>query len=63
MLIEQCYFDRFYMDTTIVSPEMEKEYLKDSFLGGRVYCMKEPLSTLPKARIQMKMWALFGDLI
>ena len=55
MLIEQCYFDRFYMDTTIVSPEMEKEYLKDSFLGGRVYCMREPLSTLPKARIQMKM--------
>ena len=34
------------MDTTI--------YLKKLILGGRQYCMKEPLSTLPKARIQMK---------
>lgn len=31
------------------------EYLKDVILGGRQYCLKEPLSTLPKARIQLKL--------
>ena len=31
------------------------KYLKKVILGGRQYCLKEPLSTLPKARIQMKM--------
>lgn len=30
------------------------EYLKDVILGGRQYCLKEPLSTLPKARMQLK---------
>lgn len=30
-------------------------YMKKLLMGGRVYCMKEPLSSLPKARIQMKM--------
>lgn len=30
------------------------EYMKRSFLGGRQYCLKEPLNTLPKARRQMK---------
>jgi fatty acyl-CoA reductase len=33
----------------------KREYMKNVLLGGRVYCMKEPLSTIPKARIQMKM--------
>lgn len=31
-----------------------KEYMKRSILGGRQYCLKEPLSSIPKARIQMK---------
>lgn len=31
------------------------EYLKNVILGGRQYCLKEPLSTLPKARIQLKL--------
>jgi alcohol-forming fatty acyl-CoA reductase len=31
------------------------EYFKASILGGRQYCLKEPLSTLPKARLQHKM--------
>lgn len=31
------------------------EYLKNSMLGARQYCVKDPLSTLPKARIQLKM--------
>lgn len=30
------------------------EYLKNCILGGRQYCLKEPLSTLPKARFQLK---------
>lgn len=50
----------------IMSPEEQKifntnteevdtdEYLKTTILGGRQYCMKEPLSTIPKARIQLK---------
>lgn len=30
------------------------EYMKRSILGGRQYCLKEPLTTLPKARMQLK---------
>lgn len=33
----------------------EYEYLKNSVLGARQYCVRDPLSTLPKARIQLKM--------
>ena len=32
----------------------EKEYLKNCILGGRQFCLKEPLSTMPKARFQLK---------
>lgn len=31
------------------------EYLKDCILGGRQFCLKEDLSSLPKARAQLKM--------
>lgn len=31
-----------------------KEYMMNSILGGRQYCLKEPLSTIPKARMQLK---------
>lgn len=31
------------------------EYMKNAILGARVYCMKEPLENLPRARRQMKM--------
>jgi fatty acyl-CoA reductase len=31
------------------------DYLKNSLLGARQYCVKDPLSTLPKARLQHKM--------
>lgn len=44
---------RFFLDTVAVDDDVE--YLKNSMLGGRQYILKEPLSTLPKARIQMKM--------
>lgn len=41
----------FNMNTDEVD---EIEYLKNCILGGRQYCLKEPLSTLPKARFQLK---------
>uniref|UniRef100_U5EPY7 Fatty acyl-CoA reductase n=1 Tax=Corethrella appendiculata TaxID=1370023 RepID=U5EPY7_9DIPT len=31
------------------------EYMGKIILGGRQYCLKEPLSSLPKARVQLKM--------
>lgn len=40
--------------TDIEKPEVT-EYLKNCILGGRQYCLKEPLSSLPKARVQIKM--------
>lgn len=43
------------MNTTSIPKEIELDYLKDTLLGGRQYCLKEDLSTLPKARIQLKM--------
>jgi alcohol-forming fatty acyl-CoA reductase len=42
----------FHMNTEDVE---EIEYLKDCMLGGRQYCLKEPPSSIPKARIQIKM--------
>jgi hypothetical protein len=35
------------------------DYVKDIILGGRQYYLKEPLSTIPKARKQLKvMWCI-----
>jgi alcohol-forming fatty acyl-CoA reductase len=31
------------------------DYLKNVILGGRQYCLKEPLSTLPRARVHQRM--------
>lgn len=45
----------FNMNTEEVE---ETEYLKNCILGGRQYCLKEPLSTLPKARMQLKLLSL-----
>lgn len=42
----------FEMDTEKIDTAI---YLKKLILGGRQYCMKEPLSTLPKARIHLKL--------
>jgi alcohol-forming fatty acyl-CoA reductase len=42
----------FNMNTEEVE---QTEYLKSCILGGRQYCLKEPLSTLPKARLQLKL--------
>jgi fatty acyl-CoA reductase len=43
----------FFLDTIAVDDDME--YLKNAMLGGRQYILKEPLSSLPKARIQIKL--------
>jgi len=43
---------RFNFDTKNTGDEWE--YLKVSLLGARQYCIKDPLSTLPKARMQLK---------
>lgn len=42
----------FYITNT--KYDIEK-YMLDCILGARQYCMKEPLSSLPKARRHMKM--------
>lgn len=39
--------------TEVEKPDLY-EYLKNCILGGRQYCLKEPLSSLPKARAQFK---------
>lgn len=44
----------FYTNTAVMEGDTI-DYLKLTILGGRQYCLKEPLSTLPKARIQLKM--------
>jgi alcohol-forming fatty acyl-CoA reductase len=43
---------RFNMETDHID---NKEYMKRTILGGRQYCLKEPLSSLPKARMQLKL--------
>jgi alcohol-forming fatty acyl-CoA reductase len=48
-------YDMFFVDTDAVPASDEREYLKNCLLGARQYILKEPLSTIPAARIQMKM--------
>jgi alcohol-forming fatty acyl-CoA reductase len=48
-------YKMFFIDTEAVPDSFEDEFLKNTFLGGRQYCLKEPMSSIPKARIQMKM--------
>lgn len=46
-------YDMFLFDSQYVGDDWE--YLKNSMLGARQYCVKEPLSTLPRARVIHKM--------
>lgn len=55
LIFNICIF-RFFVDTEIVESE---EYMRDTILGGRQFCLKEPLSTLPKARMQLKAYERF----
>lgn len=43
---------RFPIDTT---NHDEPAYIRDCLLGARQYCVNDPLSTLPAARVQYKM--------
>jgi alcohol-forming fatty acyl-CoA reductase len=45
--------DMFLIDTENVGDTVE--YLKTSLYGGRQYCARDPLSTIPKAKIIYKM--------
>jgi hypothetical protein len=46
------------MDTKAVPDSFEDQFVKNCFLGGRLYILKEPLATIPRAKIQMRMWAI-----
>lgn len=48
-------YEMFFIDTETVPDDMEDEFLRNCLLGGRQYVFKEPLSTIPRARVQMKM--------
>ncbi|CAD7076620.1 unnamed protein product [Hermetia illucens] len=54
-------------DRKIFSMDMDaaddKEYLKRAILGGRLYIMKEPLSTLPRARLQLRIFYIIDLLV
>ncbi len=48
-------YTMFFIDTDAVPDSFEDEFLRNCVLGGRQYVFKEPLSTIPRARIQIKM--------
>jgi alcohol-forming fatty acyl-CoA reductase len=48
-------YKMFFIDTESIPDSFEDQFVKNTLLGGRQYVLKEPLSTLPRARIQMKM--------
>ena len=45
--------EMFLFDSRNTGDEME--YIKNSFLGARQYCLKDPLASLPTARVIHKM--------
>lgn len=46
-------FAMFPMDTSVIKDR--ENFIKSNLYGGRVYCLKDPLSTLPRARLVFKM--------
>lgn len=42
-------YEMFSIDTKNIGDT--HEYLRKSLIGGRVFCAKEPLSTVPRAKI------------
>jgi fatty acyl-CoA reductase len=46
-------YDMFLVDTKDVGDTLQ--YLRTSLIGGRVFCAKEPLSNLKKAKLVIKM--------
>ena len=47
--------NRFFIDSDSVGDETD-EYIYNCLMGARQYCIKDPLSTLPKARFQLKVY-------
>lgn len=45
-------YDMFFIDSSKIDVT---EYTKQSLVGGRVYCTKDPLSTLPRAKKLIRM--------
>lgn len=48
-------YKMFFIDTEAVPDSFEDEFIRNTLLGGRQYVLKEDPSTIPRARIQMKM--------
>jgi alcohol-forming fatty acyl-CoA reductase len=48
-------YKMFFVDTEAVPASEERDYLRSCLLGARQYIMKEPLSTIPAARLHLKM--------
>lgn len=48
-------YKMFFIDTEAIPKEFEDDFIRNCMLGGRQYIVKEPLSTIPRARVQMKM--------
>lgn len=46
----------FNMDCTSIKLE---EYMKNCVFGARLYCLKESASSIPRCRIQIKMYVTF----
>lgn len=43
---------RFFIDTKTVDHE---KYFQSSYIGSRIYCGRDPITTLPKARVVIRM--------
>lgn len=55
MKLSQEEYQMFFIDTEMIPDSYEEEFIRNCLLGGRMYILKEPISNIPKARIQMKM--------
>lgn len=59
MLQSKDEYDMFAMDT---KNRNVKDYLRNSLIGGRQYCAKDPLSTIPRAKTLIKMYVKVATL-
>ncbi|XP_022836589.1 putative fatty acyl-CoA reductase CG5065 [Spodoptera litura] len=52
--------ETFPMDTTIIEDE---PYIESCMIGGKLYCLKEKLENLPKARLQNQILYILDRLV
>ena len=52
--LSQDEYKMFFMDTEAIPDSYEQKFVRNCLLGGRLYILKEPLSNIPKAKMQMK---------